>query len=1283
MPQDKQFVHLHVHSDYSRLDGMSKVQNLVSLAAEYGMPGVALSDHGTMGGLASLFMECDKLQKKTGQVVKPIPAYEAYQTDDRFARGNVGRGKANYHLMMIAYSDQGYHNLLKISSRANLESKYGGRPRVDTKLLAEYSDGLIATTGCLGSMVNQELLHGDRDKAVERAQEMIDIFGRENYYVEVQNHHFEAQESILEDQKWLAQKLDLPLLATNDSHYDHKCDAHTHEALLCAQTGTTIDDPERFKFESDENYFRTAEEMYDIFPEDEWPGACENTVKIAERVNIKNPVNNDHLLPQFPIPDDYSSSREYLAEQTRNGLVELYGDQDGNLPDDVLEQEKHELGIIDQMGFNDYFLILGESIKWARSKKIGIGPGRGSGAGAIVSYANRITNVDPLMHGLYFERFLNPGRSEMPDIDIDVAKHQREEFLQHAIDMYGIDRVAHIATYGAYQLRKAIETATRVLGYPASTSRKIKSMLPGGEYPLSILLADNKDDVPKDCVRAWRESQDLRDSASEYGEIYLLAENLNGVISNIGMHAGGILITPGPVSDYFPVKEAGDDGIPVCEFDKKGVESFGGLKIDYLGLTNLSIIDYAVRLIEKDLGKKVDIDNLPHDDAEVFKMIASGENDGVFQLNQHKIQDWIRSMKPDRFDDLSAMSALNRPGPMESNIHVEYADRKNGRKPIEVIHPDMADILKDTYGLVVYQEQVMQLSQHYAGYNAAEADNFRKAMGKKEPAAMAAQHDKFFDGCKENGYSEELAQQLWDIIEPFSGYAFNKSHSVAYGYISYQTAWLKCHYPAQYAAAILAYSPDDKVSNQVDSCRRQGIKLYSPDINESDFGATTSADSIWIGMSSVKSCGSIAISDILDERNANGKFKSLPDFLTRLAGSKVNKTVVKNLINVGAFDNLHPSRRAMTDNVEDMMNDARKVASSAPSDDEDDLFNLSETVSVKSSLDYYDLTGPDYNEQEKSSNEVGLLGFFVGTHPFNKMKDSIERARRDGLIENDVVEPVYDDIEPESKVKFIGIMTNYSRRKTKSGKYKIDFVLESSYSNRVDVISFDPSVTAAMQGKLVIVEGNAQVDSFSEDNKMIVMANDVEELDIMVIPGQARKKRRRRDMRNAPQESNEEDTQFDPDDVPMVFDESFSKTDSAEPVKDEQPSETESDEDDPSQDDEAYMHIERDDEPVSPGRPKLRVIEGGMSKKYNQKREQRSRDAVQDDEPLRFMMKTRFSDMKRISDMLNQRGKGTTTIVFDIDGEVVDDPRLTFNITEDDISQLCSQFDGSEYRRIQ
>jgi DNA polymerase-3 subunit alpha len=918
------FAHLHLHTEFSMLDGAARVGEVVARAVSDGQPAIGITDHGNMYGVLDFY----KAAREAG--VKPVVGTEAYMAaesrHERPARrgrvddggGDAGEGsKLYYHLTLLAETDTGYQNLMKLSSSAYLEGYYY-KPRVDWDMLAEHHDGIIATTGCLGGVVLQALLAGDVEKATTLAARLQDIFGPDHLFVEVQDHGLPSQRTTNPQLLDIARRIGAPLLATNDSHYTDRADSVAHDALLCVQTGSTMDDPKRFKFDGHEHYLKSAAEMRRLFSE--VPEACDNTLWVAERADVTIEFGKPKL-PSFPRPAGFATADEYLRHLSYRGAEERYGQP---LPTAVSERLDHELGVISSMGFSDYFLVVWDLIRHARSRGIRVGPGRGSAAGCCVAYCLRIVDLDPIRYDLIFERFLNPGRQQMPDIDMDFDERYRGEMIRYAAEKWGWDHVAQIVTFSTIKARAAVRDAARVLGFPYSVGDRIAKAMPplvmGRDTPLYACMEEH--DKYADGFRAATELRDMYAADPDVARVVDVARGLEGLRRQDGIHAAAVVISADPLTEYLPIQrkpESGgrpEDAPIVTQYEMHGVEDLGLLKMDFLGLRNLSVIERTLDLVEANTGVRPDVDSAPLDDPATFALLQRGETVGVFQLEGAAMRALLRALAPTEFADVAALNALYRPGPMAANMHYDYADRKNQRKPITYIHPDLAEVLGDTQGLMIYQESMMRVAQRVAGYSLEEADNLRKAAGKKVREIMAAEREKFVAGCEATGYGRQLGVALFDMIEPFADYAFNKSHAFGYGLVIYWTAWLKATYPVEYLAALLTSVKDDKDRTAVylAECRSMGIEVLVPDINvsASEFtavrgGGANGKGAIPFGLSAIRNVGEGLVERIVAERGRGGPFTDFYDFARRVDPVVLNKRTVESLVKAGAFDSLgHP-----------------------------------------------------------------------------------------------------------------------------------------------------------------------------------------------------------------------------------------------------------------------------------------------------------------------------------------------------------------------------------------
>jgi DNA polymerase-3 subunit alpha len=1041
------FVHLHVHTEYSMLDGAARLDELVSKAVRDGQPALGITDHGNMYGVIDFYKECTKAG------IKPIIGTEAYMAHDHRSERIVRRGRLDdnggaddagrkqyYHLTLLAENDEGYRNLIKLSSLAFLEG-YHYKPRVDWELLERHATGLIATTGCLGGHVLQSLLRGDEKGAVEKASRLQDIFGKDNLFVELQDHGIANQRSTNPQLVELARRIGAPLLATNDSHYVERSDHEAHDALLCVQTGALMSDQDRFRFEGHEHYLKTAAEMRSLWAE--LPEACDSSLWIAERAGV-NLEFGRYQLPDFPLPDGFATAGEYLAHLAREGARMRWGDA---LPPDVVERLAYELKVIDDMGFSAYFLIVWDLIRYAREAGIRVGPGRGSAAGCAVAYCLRITDLDPIKYDLLFERFLNPSRVSMPDIDMDFDSRYRDQMIRYAAEKYGRDHVAQIITFATIKSRNAVRDAARVLGHEYAVGDRIAKAMPplnqGRDTPLQYCL-----EFDERHADGYREAQGLRDlvETDEVAKkVVEVAMGLEGLKRSDGIHAAAVVITPKPLTEYLPIqrKPSSDLGIDeapiVTQYEMHGVEDLGLLKMDFLGLRNLDVISDAVEMIRRRRDPSFDIDTVPLDDAETFALLGRGDTIGVFQLESPPMRALLRSMKPTEFEDVCAVLALYRPGPMGENMHNDYAAIKNGRKDPAYFHPEAADLLHDTFGLMVYQESMMRVAQKFAGYTLAQADNLRKACGKKDVKAMEKEEESFVGGCEKTGYGRELGEYLFGVIRKFADYAFNKSHAFGYGLVTYQTAYLKAHYPVEYTACLLSSVKGnyDKAAVHLADARALGIEVMTPDVNmgRSDFEPDTENGQrkIVFALSAVRNVGEGLVKLIIEEREANGPFTSFHDFAKRVPEQALNKRAVESLIKAGAFDSLgHPRRGLLTvhESVIDQAVARRREAEKGVMS----LFGELEDTGDGGWSDEVAIPDVQFSKADQLRHEKEMLGLYISDHPLKGVESALRR-----LVDVSIA----DLAEREAGMVTIGgVMSSFSPRYTRRGDRMATFVLE-------------------------------------------------------------------------------------------------------------------------------------------------------------------------------------------------------------------------------------------------
>lgn len=1031
----KSFVHLHVHADGSALDGLANVKGLVKAAEELGMPAIALTDHGSMSATYDLY----KATKGTN--VRPIYGIEAYvapavsRTHKEPVRWNEGgdddvSGAGAYtHMTLIAETNEGLHNLFRMSTEAYLTGFYR-KPRIDEDLLREYHHGIIATTGCPSGEVQTWLRIGNYDNAKAAAKKFADIFGEGNYFVELMDHGLDIEKRVIGDLIRIAKELNLPTVATNDLHYVHKHDAVTHDALLCIGSGSKIADEKRFRFDAQDFYLKTAEEMRAIW-DPIAPDACDNTVKIAERC-VANFEDGHDLMPQFPVPEGETEAT-WLAKEVQRGLEHRYSE---GVPEDRIKQAEYEVGVINQMGFPGYFLVTADFINWAKENGIRVGPGRGSAAGSTVAYAMGITDIDPMKHGLMFERFLNPERVSMPDIDVDFDDRKRGQVIDYVIQKYGEDKVANITTFMSVKAKAAIKDAARVLGMPYMSGDQLTKVYPLPIVGRDLSLADAYDPANERYDEA-AEFRGLAESTPEFKQIVELAKGLEGVRRGHGMHAAGVIMSRRPLVETVPLMRRDANSPIMTQFEYPTCEYLGLLKMDFLGLSNLGTLDEALRLIRLNRGVEVDLDAIGRDlnDQNTFDMVARGETLGVFQLDSPPMRSLLKLMVPDSFEDISAVLALYRPGPMGAGAHIEYADRKNKRRPITPIHRDLAEplseILGDTYGVIVYQEQVMAIAQKLAGYSLGQADLLRRAMGKKDAKILAKEFVPFHDGMIAHGYSEEAIQTLWEILVPFSDYAFNRAHTAGYGLVSYWTAYLKANFPAEYMAALLTTNADnkDKLALYLGECRRMGIKVLSPDVNESEMNYTAVGKDIRVGLIGVKNVGENAIADWLTIRNDTGKARSFADYMERANAPMTTKKATESLIKSGAFDSFGHTRSSLMFIHEDAVEKVRKIKKKAEKDAAKggadlSLFSDEDMPGLGLHIDIPEL--PEWDKNEKLTLEREMLGLYVSDHPLGELVGAID------VLSTISIADLRDmDNPPSDIIKVAGLVVSVDRKTTK------------------------------------------------------------------------------------------------------------------------------------------------------------------------------------------------------------------------------------------------------------
>ena len=953
------FVHLHSHTEYSLFDGISRIGELVSHVKEMGQTALAITDHGVMYGAVYLYKECIK------QGIKPIIGCEIYVTrGGRFDKSGNGKEKLA-HLILLAENNEGYQNLIKICSKAWTEGYYH-RPRADHELLEKYHEGLIVTSACVGGEVPQAILNGDMDEARKVIEFYINTFGKDNYFLEIQNHGLPEEAAVRPVLASLAKEYGLGLVATNDFHYTKKEDARSQEIKLCISTGKTLDDPYHFHFANDEFYCKSGDEMRAILGN--FPGAIENTRVIADRCNVELTFG-EHKLPSFDVPEGETAA-SYLRKLCEKALPERYA----VVTDKERSRMDYELGVIDKMGFSDYFLIVMDFIHYAKSHGIPIGPGRGSAAGSIVSYLLHITEVDPLRFDLLFERFLNPDRVSMPDIDTDLCYRRRGEVIEYLARKYVSDQVAQIITFGTLAARAVIRDVGRVTNMPLREVDRIAKMVPVG--PGGTL---------KKTMEGSREFRDLYDSDTTVHRLIDHCLDLEGISRNSGTHAAGVVICSKPVEEYVPIQLT-QDGFIQTQYEKDQVEQLGLLKMDLLGLRNLTVIHDALEMIRENRGIDLDINKIPSEDEETCKMLCDGDTIGVFQSESSGFTSLLMQLHPERFEDLIPMVALYRPGPLGSGMAEDFIKRKHGKIPVEYPHPSLEPILKETYGVILYQEQVMQIASVMGGFSLGQADMLRRAMGHKEPEILQQNRETFVDGAVANGVDDRTANYVFDLMVHFAGYGFNKSHSVCYGWIAWQTAYLKAHYRPEFMAAMMTcYNGDrDKVSRYISDTRRAGVVIAAPDVNLSEAYFSVKGDKILFGLDGIQNVGEGAVRSIIEARKQGGPFKSLSDFVERADNRGLNSRACESLIRCGALDSLGANRSQLLAALPEALGDAQSIRNERASG-QLNLFGGEETPET---IVYPDL--PDMDPKEKIEWERKLLGFYVSGHPLDSYKEQLK-----------------------------------------------------------------------------------------------------------------------------------------------------------------------------------------------------------------------------------------------------------------------------------------------------
>ncbi len=1056
------FVHLHTHTEYSLLDGANQISDLIGLAQKFKMPALAITDHGNMFGAIEFY------EKAVKGGIKPIIGCEVYVAPaSRLERNTHGIKNASYHLILLASDKTGYKNLMKLVTSAHLDGFYY-RPRIDKELLAQHSKGLIGLSACLKGEIPYKINKGDMDGAKKAIGEYIDILGKDNFYFEIQDNKLEEQIKVNKELIRLSREYSIPLVATNDSHYLKKEDAKSHDILLCIQTGKTVNNPERLRFTTDEFYFKSPEEMHHSFKD--LPEALINTKVIAERCNLDLKFNELHL-PNYIVPEGFTRE-EYLSELARRGLEERLKHLDTKTPADFYKKRlEHELQIINSMGYAGYFLIVWDFINYAKTKGIPVGPGRGSAAGSLAAYALRITDIEPIRYGLLFERFLNPERISMPDIDVDFCMDRRDEVIEYVTNKYGKDHVAQIITFGTMAAKGVIRDVGRVLDIPYAEVDRVAKLIPN---VLDITIDD--------AIKTEPRLKDLIEGDQKINELIKIAKNLEGLARHASTHAAGVVISQEPLTEYSPLYNGGNDEV-VTQYNMKLIEKVGLIKFDFLGLKTLTVIDNAVKLIknrgqgsgvkgQKAEGRKesdssslepcalspephaFSIETIPLNDQKTFELLSSGKTFGVFQLESSGMREILTRLKPETFEDIVALVALYRPGPLGSGMVDDFIKRKRGLTEMRYELPQLEPILKETYGVILYQEQVIKIAKTLAGFSLSEGDILRRAMGKKIPEEMEKMKKTFIDGAKKNKINEKKAEKIFELIEYFAGYGFNKSHSAAYALIAYQTAYLKANYPVEYITALLTseHGNTDKIVRYINECKAMGIKVLPPDVNESSKNFTIVGDAIRFGLAGVKNVGEAAIDAIISVRESEGRVTSIYDFCKKVDIRKVNKKVIESLIKCGACDSFGVKRSQLIAVYEK----AIEKLSQIKKDEAKNQISMFGGFAVNEEA-AAGLTDPannaqagaaiaEWDEDLKLRFEKEMLGFYITGHPLAKYEMELQRlgtANTESLAE----------LPDAKEVSLCGIITGVKNTLTKKGD-KMAYLIIEDLHGTVEVIVF-------------------------------------------------------------------------------------------------------------------------------------------------------------------------------------------------------------------------------------
>jgi len=1056
--QHSDFVHLHVHSEYSLLDGAAQLEKLVAKAKELRFPAIALTDHGNLFGAIDFYLAAQKAG------VKPILGCELYVAPgSRRERGSQDGGyEGANHLTVLVRNRTGYKNLVKLVSKAYLEGFYY-KPRVDRELLAQHAEGLLVLSGCLNSEVSRLLSAGDALRARETAGWYREVFGKDHYFMEVQAHGLDEQARVMAETLRIATAIGAPVVGTNDSHYLEAGHARAHEALLCIQTGTNLHDPSRFRFSTQEFYIKSAEEMARVFAD--LPEACRNTLAVAERCNLTLDFGEFHL-PRYVVPDEHTLD-SYLHELAHDGLRRRYGPSPGDAIEARLAQE---LAVIEKMGFAGYFLVVWDFIRYAREQGIAVGPGRGSSAGSLTAYCLAITNIDPMRYGLLFERFLNPERISMPDMDIDFSDDRRDEVIRYVAERYGRDRVAHIITFGTLGAKAAIRDVGRVLGMPYGDVDRIAKLVPN--FPLNITLDDaHQKSLPlAEMVR----------SQASVRELWDIARSLEGCTRHASVHASAVVISDEPLEEYIPLYKDPKRPELITGYAMGPIEKLGLLKMDFLGLRTLTVLANTVALIKESRGLDVDLDALPLGDPKTYAMLSEAKTFGVFQLESSGMRDALRGLRPERLEDLIAMVSLYRPGPME--LIPDFIQRKHGRSRITYEHPAMEKFTRETYGIMVYQEQIMQIASEMGGFTMGEADILRRAMGKKDRELMAKQREKFVGGCRERGTTAAKAERVWELMEKFAGYGFNKSHAAAYGLVAYQTAYFKANYPVEFMAALLTseMGDTDKIVKYIEECRAMGIRVEPPDVNVSAVQFSVAGDTVRFGLAAIKNVGEAAMQSILRSRSDQGPFHTLEDFCARVDLRLVNRRVVESLVKAGAFDSLGLTRAHLLATTDAALESGGRQQRDR-AEGQASFFELLPAAPGRASAPA-EVT-PEWDADQRLAFEKEVLGFYISGHPLARYREVVEPL---GITTSaDLAAKGHG-----ARVVLFGHAVGLKETSTKGGNRMAFFTLEDM-DGTVEVTVFPEPFKAAAAclraGEAVLVRG--RVDD--GDKGRVVLAEDV------------------------------------------------------------------------------------------------------------------------------------------------------------------------------------------------